>query len=83
MKLRTALLLIVMSVLAGCETVQTTQPGAVGVNRQQHMAISEQEFNQGAAKSYAQLMQQARAKGVLNRDGAQLARVREIGRAHV
>ena len=49
MKLRTALLLIVMSVLAGCETVQTTQPGAVGVSRQQHMAISEQEFNQGAA----------------------------------
>ena len=64
--------------VAGCETVQTTQPGAVGVSRQQHMAISEQEFNQGAAKSYAQLMQQARAKGVLNRDGAQLARVRAV-----
>ena len=63
---------------AGCQTVQTTQPGAVGVNREQRMAISQQEFEQGAAKSYQELMQQARAKGLLNRDAAQVDRVRRI-----
>ena len=78
MKLRTALLLIVMSVLAGCETVQTTQGGAVGVERTQRMSISAEQINAAAAQSYQQTMQQAQAKGLLNRDANQLNRVRAI-----
>ncbi len=73
-----AFALAVTLLLAGCQTVQTTQPGAVGVNREQRMAISQQEFEQGAAKSYQGLMQQAQAKGLLNRDAAQVERVRRI-----
>ena len=80
MKLRTALLLIVMSVLAGCETVQTTQGGAVGVERTQRMSISAEQINAAAAQSYQQTMQQAQAKGLLNRDANQLS---QIGRAYV
>ena len=77
-KMMSGTLLIAAVLLAGCETVQTTQPGTVGVNRDQRMAISQQEFDQGAAQAYAQMMQQAQQKGVLNRDAASVARVRNI-----
>ncbi len=73
-----AVALAVALLAAGCQTVQTTQPGAVGVNREQRMAISQQEFEQGAAKSYQDLIQQAQAKGLLNRDAAQVERVRRV-----
>ena len=66
------------ALLAGCETVQTTQPGTVGVNREQKMAISEADFNQGAAQAYAQMMADAQKKGTLNRDAAAVQRVRNI-----
>jgi predicted Zn-dependent protease len=61
-----------------CQTVQTTQSGAVGVERQQVMMLSSQEVNRAAAQSYQKTMQQAAAKGVLNRDPAQVARVRAV-----
>jgi len=64
--------------LAGCETVQTTQPGVVGVSREQRMAISQQDFDKGAAQAYQQMMAQAQQKGVLNRDAATVQRVRAI-----
>ena len=62
-KLFTGALLVTAALLAACETVQTTQPGTVGVNREQRMAISEGEFNQGAAQAYQQMMSQAQQKG--------------------
>ena len=37
------------------------------------MAISQQEFEQGAAQAYAQMMAEAQKKGALNRDAAQVA----------
>jgi Zn-dependent protease with chaperone function len=65
-------------VLAGCETVQTTGGGTVGVDRQQRMMISSAQINAAAEQSYAQTMREAQAKGVLNRTPAQANRVRAV-----
>jgi predicted Zn-dependent protease len=64
--------------LTSCETVQTTQPGAVGVERKQSMLLSAAEVDKSAAIAYQQEMKKAAAKKVLNRDAAQIARVRVI-----
>ena len=64
--------------LAGCQTVQTTQPGVVGVSREQRMAISQQDFDRGAAQAYQQVLAEAQKKGALNRDAAMVQRVRAI-----
>ncbi|OGA89783.1 MAG: peptidase M48 [Betaproteobacteria bacterium RIFCSPLOWO2_12_FULL_66_14] len=66
------------SMLPGCQTVQTTQPGAVGVDRTQRFVVSEKEINQASEKAYAQVMQEAQKKGALNRNPAQVERVRRI-----
>ena len=63
---------------AGCQTVQTTGGGAVGVERQQRMMVSSAQINAASEQSYAQTMQEARAKAVLNRDPNQVNRVRAI-----
>ena len=64
--------------LAGCQTVQTTGGGAVGVERTQRMSISSAQINAAAEQSYAQTMQEAAAKGVLNRDPNAVNRVRAV-----
>lgn len=64
--------------LAACETVQTTQSGVVGVDRQQRMLVSAQELDQTAAKEYTTLIAEEKKKNALNRDPAQVARVRAI-----
>ena len=71
-------LLLLLTLLAGCETVQTTSSGAVGVDRKQHMMVSAEQMNQASAQSYVQTMQEAQQKGLLNRDQNQLNRVRTI-----
>ena len=63
---------------AGCETVDTTKAGAVGVERHQRMALSSQEVNAEAQKAYAQMMADAQKKGALDKDPAQVARVKGI-----
>jgi predicted Zn-dependent protease len=65
-------------VIAGCATVQTTNPGAVGVDRKQQMLVSEAEVEQGAAQAYAQELAKARSTGKLNTDRALTSRVRNI-----
>ncbi len=65
-------------VLAGCESVDTTQPGTVGVERTQRMAVSSAEVNHAAAGEYAKVLADARQKGVLDRDTALLQRVRAV-----
>ena len=78
---RPALLLVVAAfALSSCQTVQTTQPGAVGVQRKQSMLLSSQEVNQGAVRAYREELKKAAAKGALNRNPAQVARVRAIAR---
>ena len=62
----------------GCETVDTTKSGAVGVERHQRMALSSQEVNAEAQKAYAQMMADAQKKGALDKDAAQVARVKAI-----
>ena len=64
--------------LAGCKTVDTTQPGAVGVERKQSMLVSSDTVNRSAAKAYVQVLAEAQKKGQLNRDAAQLQRVRAV-----
>src|SRR3954465_11207197 len=62
----------------GCETVDTTKSGAVGVERHQRMALSSEEVNSGAEKAYSDMMAQAKQKGALDRDAAQVARIKGI-----
>jgi predicted Zn-dependent protease len=73
-------LLLVTSAIAmiGCQTVQTTQPGAVGVNRKQQMLISEAEVEKGAEVAYQQEVDKAKQQGGLNADAASYKRVQVI-----
>jgi predicted Zn-dependent protease len=66
------------AVLSGCETVETTRAGAVGVDRQQRMMVSSQQVDASAKKAYAEMMVDARKKGALNRDPAQVQRVKNV-----
>lgn len=64
--------------VAACQTVQTTQGGAVGVDRKQSMLVSSAEVEQAAAKNYAQVLGSSREKRALNVDAAQTERIRGI-----
>ena len=64
--------------LAACQSVQTTQSGQVGVNRAQYMAVSAAEIEASSAKSYAAMVEQARATKALDTDPAMQARVQGI-----
>src|SRR5690606_16028556 len=66
--------------LAACTSVQTTNPGAIGLDRQQRMStlISEAQMRQEASAAYQQIVQQQRQKGALNDDPALTSRVRAI-----
>ena len=68
-----------VALFAGCQSVSTTQPGAVGVDRKQTMMVSSADMDRSAVKAYGQILAEAQKKGQLNRDPAQLARVRAIG----
>ena len=71
----TALMLVV-----ACETVQSTEAGAVGVTREQRVSsvVSAKEVEQASAKEYAQVMAEAQKKGLLNRNPQQVQQVRTI-----
>ena len=76
---KTASAIAVSFILAACGTQQTTTTGsAVGVERKQTFSISSEAINSQAAQSYAEMMAQARTKGLLNKDTAMTARVRGI-----
>ena len=48
--------------VAGCETVKTTQAGAVGVDRKQRMLVSEQEVVKQAENHAEDIIEEARAR---------------------
>ena len=62
--------------LSGCTS--TTSGGATGVDRQQLLLVSSEQVLQMSAQSYAQSIQEARAKGVLDTNQAQLNRLKGI-----
>ena len=66
--------------LAGCQAVNTTSGGAVGVERQQYMfsMLSTDEVNQMYAQSYQQTLGEASNKGVLDKSSAVAKRVQVI-----
>jgi predicted Zn-dependent protease len=74
----TAIAAASLATLMGCETVQTTQAGAVGVTRKQQMSVSREQVDQQSAVAYSQMRQEASQKRILNNDPAMLARVQTI-----
>lgn len=77
-RLSTVLLVGALALAGGCETVQTTQSGVVGVDRQQRMMVSAQEIDAAAKQEYAKLIAAEAKKGNVDRDPAQVARVKAI-----
>ena len=73
-----ALTAAVLLMASACETVKTTESGAVGVNRKQRMLVSEEEVEKGAQLAYAQEKQKAQAEGKLNANSALTSRVRNV-----
>ncbi len=66
--------------LTACQTVQTTEAGAVGVDRKQTMTslVSSQEVEKQAAQQYAQVLAEAQKKNLLNQNPQQVQRVRAV-----
>src|SRR5882672_12235309 len=80
MKSRAWLLPLTIATLNGCQSVQTTEGGAVGIDRKQSMSslVSSAQMDKSAADAYGKVLSDARAKNQLDRDAAQVARVRAI-----
>jgi predicted Zn-dependent protease len=76
--LKQLVLAVSLVAIGACETVQTTQGGVVGVDRPQRMAVSSEEVNQAAGQEYTQMMAGEQKKGELDRNPAQVQRVRTI-----
>lgn len=76
--IKNSMLALALAGLVACETVQTTQGGAVGVDRKQMMLVPSAEMEAQASKEYAQVLAEAKSKGQLNRSAAQTQRVRAI-----
>jgi predicted Zn-dependent protease len=75
--------LVVALAITGCQSVQTTRGGTVGVERKQQMTVltpSPQQVDQAAKQQYLQVLGEADKKGALNRDARQTERVRAISR---
>lgn len=64
--------------LSACTAVQTTQSGAVGLDRKQYMMVSAQAVTDQALRSYMTDMKDYKTKGKLNQDPKQLTRLRRI-----
>lgn len=62
--------------LSGCSS--TTGSGAVGVDRQQLLLVSSEQVEQLSAQSYNKSIQEARKRGVLDTNKAQLNRLKNI-----
>lgn len=64
--------------LTGCQPVQTTQPGTVGVERKQLMLVSQEDAERAGEAGYAQEKQKYAGQGKLNTDKRQYQRVTAI-----
>lgn len=72
--------LVAAMLLAGCQSVNTTSGGAVGVERKQYMfsMLSSQEVDQMYAQSYQKTVGEASSKGVLDKTSPEAKRVQAI-----
>ncbi|WPP00691.1 M48 family metallopeptidase [Pseudomonas sp. HR96] len=68
--------------LAGCQAVNTTDPGAVGVDRKQYMfsLLTTDQVNQMYAQSYQQTVSEASTKGELAKGSSDDTRVQAIAK---
>ncbi|MNM48114.1 Metalloprotease LoiP precursor [compost metagenome] len=66
--------------LAGCQSVNTTKGGAVGIERKQYMfsMLSSQQVDQMYAQSYQKTVGEASSKGVLDKTSNEARRVQAI-----
>lgn len=78
MKATTRAAALCSMLLTACTAVQTTNPGAIGVERKQYMLVSESDVQKGAVQAYQQELDKAKEAGALNEDARQLERVRTI-----
>lgn len=71
---------VLLAAFAGCSSVNTTQSGAVGVDRKQYMSslVSSSDLQQESNKQYAEILAAAKAKNLLDVNAQQVARVRAI-----
>jgi len=76
--IRTLIVSAVALLATACQTVQTTQPGAIGVNRKQMMMVSAEKVDEGAKVAYDQEVNKARSAGKLNSDKQDYDRVQRI-----
>lgn len=76
----TCAVLLACAAVVGCQSVQTTQPGVVGVSREQRVSplINPAQLNQQAAVQYRQTLAAAQKQQNLNKDAAVVKRVRQI-----
>lgn len=66
--------------LMACQSIDTTQSGAVGVSRHQSMLVSARDMDTTASKQYQQVLQEAGKKNALDRNPAQVARVQRVAK---
>lgn len=80
LKPHSLILFLAATALAGCQAVNTTSGGAVGVDRKQYMfsMLSTDQVNQMYAQSYQQTLSEASQKGVLEKNSAINKRVNTI-----
>lgn len=69
--------------LIGCQSVSTTNGGAIGVQREQKMfaLLSEREVNTMAAQAYQVELDKAQKKALLNQNAKDVKRLRTIAKA--
>ncbi len=77
---RTLASAVVLLAFAACQTVETTQGGAIGIDRKQTMTtlVSSAQVDQQAAQEYAQVLATAQKKGLLNQNPQEVQRVRAV-----
>jgi predicted Zn-dependent protease len=78
MRIRSLIIAAVAILVTACQSVQTTQPGAIGVTRKQLMSVSSQQVDEGAKVAYDQEVNKARQSGALNKDKQVYDRVQKI-----
>ncbi len=74
--------LLTMLVLSGCQSVNTTASGAIGVERKQYMlsGLKSEQINDSYAKMYMQTLNEAAEQGALEQNTELSRRLQGIGR---